>query len=485
MRSVTRFIVRLIPWLGAALCVFGWLVLRFPPSGVFVREVAFDGRSPWLNSFLPGQRASAPGGEPGGWVGQRITGEPVYASARVPGSYDTLDLDLEIRPTLQPLIELGLTAQDGENFEMVPVWSEALSKGFRRVATGTSQGYVREGLADQILLTAPAESKMVWRDDTPSRALMDTRPETRTYTFSLRGSHDFYFIPVNGVIDVKFSLQDVNRNRKANANAIGFRLTRDNEVLWTDAIGMSGSRDVRPTKVYEKAIRITNLTGGVYHLALSADDDIFIRGLTTTAQHWVIGPRLYFGDVNGFAATVTPGRAWTTSQHLLLQTVHQEGLQDVRLGSGIAHVTQTHTTYKLARVETERATDLFVEAAKADMRIIGDGYFAFDRDRLFYPSPRRLTDASEPLAEGINAIVTPYEPPVPLEDGWQRVHASFPLHVEAGQSVRFVLGAPGIETRGGTVDVRAATLTYRRAALTWQDWFTLLRRELRAAWHRL
>ncbi len=483
MRSVTRFVVRLIPWFCAALCVFGWLVLRFPPSGVFVREIAFNGRSPWLNSFLPGQRATPPGEIPGGGVGQRITGEPVYASARVPGSYDRLDLDLELRATRQPLIELGLTAQDGESSEMVPVWSEVLAKGFKRVATGTVEGYVREGLPDQTLLTAPAEAKMVWRDDTPSRALMDTRPETRTYTFSLRGGHDFYFIPVNGVIDVTFSLQDVNRNRKT--NAIGFRLTRDEEVLWTDAVGVSGSRETRPTKVYEKTIHITNLTGGVYHLAVAADDDIFIRSLTTTAQHWVIGPRLYFGDVNGFATTVTPGRAWTTSQHILLQTVHQEGLQDVRLGSGIAHVTQTHTTYELGRVPTERGTDLFVEAAKADMRMIGDGYFAFDQDRLFYPSPRRLTDASDPLAEGINAVVTPYQQPIALEEGWQRVHASFPLQIEAGKSIRLVLGAPGIETRGGTVDVRAATLTYRRDALTWQDWFTLLRRELRAAWHRL
>lgn len=480
---VGQFFARVIPWILAALCVLAWLTARVPLTGLFERSFVFDGTSPWFNTFLPGQRVTVPGRQPDGWIGQRIIQEPVYASARVPGAYDAVDLGLELRPTNQPLLEIGLANRGGDDFDMEPAWSEVLAQGWRYVSIASTTGYVRTALPDDALIHAPATAQMVWHADGPAQAFMDTHPETRSYDISLRGGHDFYFIPVNGVIDLKLSLQDVNRNR--GSNTIAFRLTQGDDVLWTDAIGVSGIRDTRPTKLYEKTIHVGSLRAGVYRLSVIADDDLFIRRITTTAIHWVMGPRLYFGDVNGFATSTIPGRAWTNSQHVKIDTVHKEGFQEVKLGSAHTRIQETHVSYPLSRDARERNTDQMIEAPKADIRLLGDGFFAFDRDRLFYPVPRRLTDDSDPIAEGVQVIYTSYIPPLDLGGGWKKIQEHFPLNTEAGQSIRVTMSAPGIHDRNGTVDVRAGTIRYIRPALNWHAWFLILQRELRAAWHRL
>jgi hypothetical protein len=480
---LSRWFVLCLPWFIACLCVGAWLVARVPPTGIFQRTFVFDGTSPWFNTFLPGQRVTSPGRQPEGWVGQRIFEEPVYASARIPGAYDEVEVQLDLRPTRQPLLELGLANREGDQFVMVPIWSEVLQRGWRQVTRASTTGYVRSDLPDQTLIDAPANAQLVWQGEGPTRNLMDRRAEQRTYDISLRGGHDFHFIPVNGVIDLKLSIQDVNRNR--GANSVAFRLTQGDEVLWTDAIGVSGIRDTRPTKVYDKSIRITDLRPGIYRLSVIADDDIFIRRISTTAEHWVLGPRLYFGDVNGFATSTPSGRAWTNSQHVKIDTVHKEGLQQVRFGSARVDLRETHTSYPLSRDPRERTGEQLLEAARADVRILGDGFFAFDRDRLFYPVPRRLTDVSDPIAEGIQVIYTPYLQPQERETGWKEVRGRYRIAAEAGQSIRLVLSAPGIATRTGSVDIRSGAIRYLRPPLSWDAWLEIVRRELRAAWHRI
>ena len=130
-----RWFLLSLPWLIACLCVGAWLVARVPLTGIFQRAFVFDGTSPWFNTFLPSQRVTTPGRQPEGWVGQRIFEEPVYASARLPGVYDEVEVGLQIRPTRQPMLEFGLANRDGDQFTVLPVWSEVLQRGWHRVVS--------------------------------------------------------------------------------------------------------------------------------------------------------------------------------------------------------------------------------------------------------------------------------------------------------------------------------------------------------------
>jgi hypothetical protein len=345
-------------------------------------------------------------------------------------------------------------------------------------------GYVREDLPDDRLWTASPDRILQWHASTTPVGVVDLPSVPRTVSFSLRGSHDIYFEPTQGTNSFVIRAQDMNRVAKG-GNSLALRLLLGDDILWTSVLSLPTRTSGVPSSVFEKTIQFNTLAPGTYRLALSADDDVFLRGVTTNVRHWVVGPRLYVGDQTGYATTTYPLHAWTNSQHISAETRHQEGLQTVHLGNASVQVEQTHATYRLSRNPKERAGDLVIDAARGDLLVFGDGFFAFEPDALFLPKPRRLTDQSNPLAEGIEVIQTPYQPPQLLKDGWIRLSAEVPLLQDIDQ-VRWTLGLPGITTRQGSVDIRRAEVAYRRRpATTWHDWLKLGRRELAAAWHRL
>ena len=475
-----------LPWAVMGF-VFVWLLLvHLPPSGEWRSSFVFDGRSPWLATFLPGERVTLPGPQPDGWVGQRVLDDPVYAAGRVPVIADETELTLEARVNQQPLIDLGASSDasdDAANTQ--PVWSRALASGWHRVVQGAVQGYVRDGLPDSRLTTASPDHVLVWHATSTSDQTIDPQTIQRTVPVSLRGSHDVYFIPTQGTDTFSFKVQAMNRTPNAK-HALGLRLLRDDDVVWTDVLPLPFENTLAPASlVFEKKIQFAQLAPGTYRLALSADDDVFVRAISTNVRHWVVGPRLYVGDQIGYAPTLLPMRVWTNSQHLTLETRHSEGIQTVHLGRAQTLVQRTHTVYQLSRDPAERDGERVLEGEKGDVLVTGDAFFAFEPEALFLPKPRRLTDLSDPIAEGIEAILTPYVPPVTLPDGWVKLTARVPL-VHDGARVRWTLGVPGIRNRQGAVDIRRAELVFRRLPVhTLRDWWQLWRRELSAAWHRL
>ncbi|MFA6429012.1 MAG: hypothetical protein WCV84_00755 [Patescibacteria group bacterium] len=473
----------LIPWLVAGVFSASILLMHFPPSGVRVFSMALDGKNPWFDVFLPGERATQAGLQREGWVGQRIVMDPVYAGARPPGAFDRLALTFETRVQAQTLLEFGIL-RDAQSFtfEMKPLWSQVLEQGWRPVRRGDREGFVREDQEDRVLETATVDQLLVWYASTTPQALSDIPAPRKTTDISLRGSHDFHIVPVNGEINMTLAIQDMNRSR--GKNAIAFRLTRGEELVWTDAVSVSGAQDARPNRVVEKEVQVTGLVPGVYKLSFMADDDVFLRRITTTAKRWVIGPRLYFADNVGYSTSTPSVAMWTNSRHLVAETFHKEGLQTIRFGSLVSVISKTHETYEVSRAPAELAGDRLLVAPKGDIRVIGDGYAAFTKEALFLPYPRRLTHASDPLREGVLAIVTPYQRPQRTADGWWIVKTAFALPSSLA-TPKFTLGASGLLARNGAVDIRHVELRYERQALSWDAWWVYVRRELAAAWKKI
>ncbi|MCC7522335.1 hypothetical protein IT407_00830 [Candidatus Uhrbacteria bacterium] len=479
----SRWLAIFIAW--SVVIGLGALIVsqRFPPNGIAQFSFVFEGKSPWFNPFEPGERVTSPGLQPEGWTGQRIIAEPVYGSARLPGAYDQLDISFETRSIRQPLAELGLLRDEANfNFEMHPLWSEALSRGWRPVSLGSARGFVREGFADSELLSQDFSKLMVWYATATEPALSDRPIAEKTYEISLRGSHDFHVVPVDNSIRFRFVVQDVNRNKEGK-NTAAFRLMHGDELIWTEAVNLSGIADNRPSADVEKTIRIDNLKPGIYRLSFIADDDFFIREIRTEHPRWVIGPRIFFGDNVGWKPDIIPAIAWTNSIHAVAETFHKEGVQDVTLGQTTVRVGKTHTPFVLSRRGTDRSGFARLEAPAGTIRFIGDGYFSLDPDINFLPYPRRLTADADPANEGITAVLTPYQQPTDLGDGWWRVTTSYSLFDT--RELKFVLGLPGMISRAGAFDIRYASLEYRRPPLSWPAFFETMKREARSAIQRL
>lgn len=468
-----------VPWIGAMI-VFAWiLVNRFPPNGEFVATTDFGNQSAFINPFLPSERVSRPGAQPDDWVGQRISGDPTYMTARVPGPYDTVTVEMEFRPIHQPLLEFGLVKNAaGTELDLAPFFFDQLSSEHWRAVQG---GFVRTGTDASRLLSPDTRGLATWDASATMPLVSDPASPSTETAVSLRGSHDFYLIPSDGSVDVTFELQDANRSRGGSLAV--FRLFRGEEELKREAIETSGSRETTMGKVFEHRVSLSRAEPGVYRIAFQADDDVFIRSVQTTSKHWVVGPRLSFGDVVGYATTTMAGMAWTNSRHVVAETLHVEGEQTATLGDRNVNVTRTHEPFRLDRVDIE-AAPVELRAPKGDIRFIGDGWFALRKDAYFDPKPKRLTDATQLDAEHINGVLTPYKAPVTNDGIWFYASQTFPLDPSL-DTLRFVMSAPGVASRVGAVDIRRVTLTYHRKPLTFSGWVELVRQEIVNAWHRL
>lgn len=468
-----------LPWLGV-MAVIGWVLLqRFPASGVFEVTSVMDGKSAFINPFLPSERATIPGLQSEGWIGQRITGDPAYFTARVPGPYETAEVEIDFRPIHQTMAEFGLVRDpEGKDLELKPMFFSGLESPAWEEVTG---GFVRQGIPENRLMSDKAVGLAVWDASSSMPLLEDGQDKMKETNVSLRGGHDFYFVPAGGILDVKFDIQDANRKR-GNTMAV-FRVFFGDQELKRDALNTNASRETTMGRVMEQRIYLSDLMPGVYRIALQADDDVFIRKLTTASRRWVFGPRFNSGDVVGFATGTFPAKVWTNSRHIVAETFHKEGLQTVKLADAAVRIDRTHEQYRLDRSDDKKEPVLF-EAPQGDVRIVGDGWFAFDRTAFFEPRPSRITDGTNLDLEYIDGVKTSYQRPKKMDGEWLRAAFSYPLQGNE-DTLRFVLSAPGLAARMGAIDVRRVKIKYTRPALDWNGWWTLVKQEIRNAWQRL
>ncbi|MFA6503978.1 MAG: hypothetical protein WCT54_03470 [Patescibacteria group bacterium] len=475
-----------IPWILGVFVLFWILILRFPLSGVFHVESDMTGQSAFIFPFLPGERTTSPGKQADGWSGQRITDDPVYMNVRTPGPHQSVDVEMDFRPIHQSLVEFGMVLDaEGKQLDLYPWYSEVLEDpAWSQVTTAKgTKGYVLAGIPSSRLDDGDMRGLAVWDATTTSPIMADASlPEPKTISFSLRGAHDFWVVPANGQINFQILVQDVNRNRSGGMLAL--QVLRDGQLVWQDTVGTGGSRDSGYGAIIPVNVKLKDLNPGVYRIKIIADDDIFIRQISTTNPRWVVGPRLVVGDIVGFATTSTNAlTAWTTARHIVADTFHKEGLQKVSLGSAFGNHERTHTPVRIDRTDSV-AAPIAVSAPLGDVRLVADGYFAFTQEAFFEPQPRRLTPETEAIKEGIKAVLTPYVRVDDLGDGWKRAHLSFPISYDA-DTLRFVVSAPGIASRAGAVDVRRVAVTFHRPPVTVETWWTTLLAEARRAWHRL
>lgn len=468
-----------VPWF--ILCLsFVWLFFqRYPLSGASPVESRMDGKSQWMNPFLPAERVTRPGSQQGEWVGQRILADPVYATALTPGGYETVDVTLEYRVTNQPFVEFGIVRDEaGKNVELQPMYSAQLeAEEWNPVMIDRKRGYARSRVA--LLGTEDSQRFAAWHATTSMPLLADPAGDGVNTPVSLRGAHDFYFVPAGGIVSARFTLQNSNRLRQK--SAVAFRVFHGDTEVRYDGLGWSGGgRGMGPLFTHE--ITFPRALPGVYRVSFVADDNMFIRNIWTTSKRWVVGPRVYQGDVIGHAASPSPAQFWTKALHLIAQTFHAEGLQAVAFGDREFTLTRTHRIERVDRMDhTEHPANVF--APRGDVRFVLAGFAAFREDAYFDPTPLRLTDATNLSVEKINAVVTSYQRPKHLAGGWLRSSFRFKLDPYA-EALRFVLSAPGIEGRTGWIDLRNARLTYRRKNENVRDWMRALRRDILSAVRR-
>jgi hypothetical protein len=191
---------------------------------------------------------------------------------------------------------------------------------------------------------------------------------------------------------------------------------------------------------------------------LSGTSDILWRSLETSQRYLVAKNRVFIGDDVGFLPAPRGTMLFTNAERVTMETQHTEGLQTIVAGGTLIVIDQVGTKYA-TKVTGAGVSEL--ESPVGDVKVTGEGKYAFSRQSFFDPDPVALTAFTDLESSGVEHVLANLAP-VEVIDGWRVASAEFvtsTLAVENG-AYKFALSAPGIHDNLGQVSVHAITVSF-------------------------
>lgn len=480
-----KFLSRIIQFfiIIAPIVLIGWLInVNFVPSGVLEKEFNFDEPSPYVDYLVPQQRVTGVLRQ-GGEAMQKIIQDPVYFHVHLPSSFDVLRLGLKFKPDEQTLLEAGpLITEAAWQYDLRPLWNGILEElDWPEVEEGGTSLYQRQkkyfGIENFLQDLPPMNEIGVYNYTLLSDyKIPGYQPlaEKREYEIYLRGYHQLLtYIGDNEPLDFSFWIQDMNRGE--GADPVVINLYKDNVAvdsliipdgeLWRGSNQGSGIRQID--------FKRNHLTAGVYKLELKVPADIFIRKIAASQQKIVVVNTVFLGDEVGYSETERPAELWTNSNYIVAETMHADGAQQLEVNNEILAIAESHREYF---EEFDLSSKLNrVYSPQGDIKLTGNGLFAWSRELYFNPYPIKLDANSDLDAQGINYVLANYEKADRLGD-WYYREIDFDLsRVPApGGTIKFSISAPGAGRRQAVPAIAQIKIDFIREAITFENWRELI-----------
>jgi hypothetical protein len=425
--------------------------------------------------------------------GDKIIGDPVYFSLRVPRRFEKAKLTVKFKnssPLLSkegqgvvPVIETGLLIDKKVwNYDLKPLDNfvlDNLINKWNSVRSGDLLLLQREkkfSSVEEFLNTPPSKGGVGGGFSLDKIAaynyslkqeflLPDYKPSNKEIALCrpIQGAYQFYAYIKNENLSFNFSLQDLNKNDDTDAvDAIVYY--KDKEI-YKETLSDNNS-DRRNLKLF-----LANLPEGVYKISLRANNDIITRTITTTQS------KISF--INKVALADTPevscGRnLFTNSRAAQFQTILSNRLGRIKINEviksplerGVARYPETgcvdacvkeevslDETYKL--FSTKQILPIFSEIIMPSdgITVSGDGLFSFSPDQFFNPEIKKVDENFNPDREGVDFIIAKYSPPT--QDGeWTVATAYFDLTnaYKEFNKHSFLISVPGLKAEDKTLN---------------------------------
>lgn len=325
-------------------------------------------------------------------------------------------------------------------------------------------------IADFLRQTPDPQKTLLFNTTLPPLKIANYTPATtRTViTTSLRGPHKIVtYIGKGEKLSFKLTLQDINQN--SGTDPFSVAVSDVNKTVMTQKLEPLGSEGATGIPSNEQTVTIerTGLSDGVYTLALLTDDDVFIKRIETTQRYVVFAKTLYLAENQEYAPvlgdrTFAPTTIVTDSTTLTALTEHPEGLQTLAFGAKSLTLLQVQKDYttKLTTPPTS------ITAPQNDVKLSGDGYFAFTRDQMFDP-PRYSTYSQGTNLEGYDFILADYPQPQQRGD-WLVAQTTMTneVHTNKDHLVRFSIAMPGLADNHRTLKIHSVQVIFEKHPLT-------------------
>lgn len=463
--------------------VFGYLAWQeLVPTGVFSFARTAGESSPFIDRLLPDGRVTLTS-DTGARAADVVTGDPAFFFVHPHRSFEGGSAEIVFQNAGAPIIEFGgLAREDGQVYDLHPVqnaridtldWSRIEERGITLLQRTPSYDSVASFLANP-----PSRDQIATYHYTLARPyrLVGYSPHagTRVIEASLRGFHEAKFYAKDEPLELTVSFTDENRSEGPDPFDVIVFDASGTAIASTHAQDDGNTRtDARPSAVRTVSLSLPQLSEGVYKIELRGGTDIFTRRIETSLHKIVFLNTVIVGDEVGYRAQPSSVQMWTEAKSLAFETTHAEGVQTIRVGTQSVSVSDP-----FVRVSTVVEADGVVRVSipQGDMRVFGDGHYAFAPEQYFNPDPVRLGPDTSLDRLGVNYVIADYQPPE--EEGeWLIARVPFDpsLLVLRDGAWKFALSLPGITQAQGTVRVHSIRFTMTRPPLTILDLLTALK----------
>lgn len=473
LKRFVQIMIILVP-----ITIFIWLLwIDICPSGVREVSLVMGESSPYIYSILPDDRVSDVQYTADGKVFRTIEDEPTYFNVALPETdFDKIEVELAFDAYQQPIVEIGGLADIySESYDLEPLLNTGLDQlSWSEVSDGSVKLLQREhkfdSVADFLDRLPDRESIGVYHYnlEAPYR-IPDYRASNsvQTVSASLRGYHKYLTYIKNEPFFLEVDYMDMNRTAGADDAVIRVRNEAD-EVMFEYFIDDDG--DILDDQDMSEGTAVIDQSGwpeGVYSVELSGTSDLFWRSFTTKQKYMTFVGKIYIADDVGYLPSPRATAFYTDAKHLTLETTHADSLQSVRMGSEWIGVSQTHTKYQHT---VEDRGVVYGYSSLGDMKITGDGKFAFRSDIFFDPDAVTLNAYSDFDALGIDYILTTYDEPEEL-GLWKTASATFDLDglAKIDDTVKFTISTPGLQDFGASVDIHSITVRFLKDPMGWKE----------------
>lgn len=443
--------------------------------------------SPFIQSPLPGERVSeVKDSERGSFVS--IEREPVYVAVFPPSDeFTAATVTMEFDPHDAFAVELGgLTnvaayafdfhALSNSKLESLP-WNALAQKGDDVMLVFARQN-VKASVAD-FLEHVPVRSSVATYRATLSGTYRDSLYAplngSQQFDVSLRGSHEYVTYVKSETFRTSISYQDINRTFGADEGYIRV-YAEDGKVMLDKPIADDGN--TTEDQVYSS--RTIDLIGanwpeGVYRVELSGTSDIIWRKFVTSQRYMSFKNRLFIADDVGYLSTDRQTSFVTNSKSVVLETLHADPAHSVVVGDQTIAIPASHAK------EYVSVTDGGVVAGRTssgDVKMTGEGKFAFSKGSFFDPDPLALTVNTNIDDQSLQYVLANVPPVQMTDEGWRTASADFDLaklEKEFG-AYKFAIGLPGLAVDEEFVDLHRITVTFKKTPISI---FTAVKNELR------
>ena len=481
VRRFIQLVIIIIP-----IGLFVWLlVIDIAPSGFRPASWSVNEPSPFIDRLLPDQRLLVGQTTDDGSPYISIIEDPVYFSVHLPHTYfERMSVALTMRPTDQPIVEVGLLRDvASQAYELKPLYNALIDAlpwtVFEQDGVSLYQrNRVYESL-EAFYANPPERSRIaVYHADMEAPYRMPSYQPldgAQTFDVSLRGYHKAITYIKDETLDLSVSWMDMNRTAGADEGVIRVRDEMGDvvyEAFFDDDANITENQVSRDSEAH---IVLDGLDEGVYSLEFSGTSDIFWRSFTTHQRYFTFVNRLSIADDVGYLVDPRATTLFTSAKHLTALTLHADSTQRLAIGSDAISVDVTHE--KLFPT----AEDVGLVAGTSpvgDIEIIGDGKFAFSRWAFFDPDPVTMNAYTDVDVQEIDYVLTSYVSPHNVDGGWIKARGLFDLGSGSQDDLKLTVSVPGMLTYQGVVDVLAIDVMFEKEPLDWKEFLEAVRERL-------